>query len=515
MTEVGVSEGEDVSKAKRFSKRLLVYLALVLAVLSPSLAVLEFRHLLLPGAENTNDAYYHIAMADQGPAYCMARQFPSLTLSIWRDRFADNTLLWHLYLWAVRHLERLCGSDMAPSFQFAAFSGCLLAFGGFVFAARRMAAPAGAIFFGAFFMTLLCANGLYRLMMVRPILLSIGLLLFSCGLYAKGGLRFKLLAAFLISFIYAWSYSNPHFIVIPAGAFGVALLWEFGPGALLLPLVSLGGVVAGLTFHPQFPNTFILWKAQCLDPIILPMLGASPTGKTPEMCAPDTLWLLLAIPFAALLYGELVLLLKWGREGVARIPAHVKALALLTLFFSLCCLLASRSIEYACPFACLLGVVLAAKFLPETLMPLKKAGAFAALALALLCALDYLALSRADMHPGWRACPKLAAWLRANVPAGTPVANLSFGEFQILFQAAPEYKYAWGLEPMFTYALSPEASKGMVDVFAKVPLDADSLRRLSGADICASVLPFYKELMSRSGWRLLYDGPDGCVFSLK
>ena len=101
----------------------------------------------------------------------------------------------------------------------------------------------------AILMPLISANFMFRLIMMRPHVLSIAFLLVTCALLSKGTLRFRMIAAGVISFIYAWTYSNPQFIVIPAFVFALAYCKRDSAKVFWIPAAAFGGVMLGPPFH--------------------------------------------------------------------------------------------------------------------------------------------------------------------------------------------------------------------------------------------------------------------------
>ncbi len=521
--EPGASD-QDARQRNPSAKRWRLALAIALfalAALVPSLIILGFRAGTYPVGESTNDSYYHIAISDMGPSTFLAKQFPYLTLSTWNESFSDKELGFHIYLWAVRGLERALGLDMGPPFHFVALFACLLAFGGFAFACWRMGTSPLTTLFASSALAVISVPFLFRAMMVRPHMLAVGLMLASCGLYARGSLRFRATAAFVISFAFTWSYSNPHFIIIPAAAFGIALYGEFGRKALLIPALSAAGFLAGLVIHPQFPNSLLMWKVQCVDAVIGPIImDNSPLAKPAEFMKPSTHWLLLAIPLFALAYFELMALIKLKeRCGIAGIASHIKALALLSGLFLAVTLLAVRAIEYACPFICLLGAALAEEWRQgrlhwETKLKPWPASVAAAAALSLLCALDWLELVRTP-NPPWTPCPGISAWLKCNVPKGSIVTNMNWGDFPMIFYSTHDYRYTWGMDPMFSYAYDSKKAVAL-DALCKQKTLPESwrLRSVTGADYAIVLMPAMAKGLMIAGWKIAYEGSDGWIFSL-
>ena len=84
----------------------------------PMLWLGVIRILGMPGGETANDAYYHIAMAERGPAVFCAKKFPSLELSVWRNHFADKELLYHFVLCGLVKVQNFFGRAIQAPFHF-------------------------------------------------------------------------------------------------------------------------------------------------------------------------------------------------------------------------------------------------------------------------------------------------------------------------------------------------------------------------------------------------------------
>ena len=81
---------------------------------------------------------------------------------------------------------------------------------------------------------------------------------------------------------------------------------DHGRKIFFLPLISLAGLLAGYLIHPQFPNTFIIWKVQSLDALLNPVLGSG-KALTPKLIPMEMLpgnfaWYRNMLPFYFLCY---------------------------------------------------------------------------------------------------------------------------------------------------------------------------------------------------------------------
>lgn len=186
------------------------------AILVPLIWIAVLRWFMLGTGECSLDTFYHARIAKMGPGVFLSGEFPWTELSVWRNHFADKEMLYHVILWILFGIQDLLGLSVEPPFHFSAmllFAGMLSAC---VFAGFRMGVKPGLLCAGSLLFCFLAPNCTYRLMMMRPHVLSLMLLMTACGIMACGTLKIRLILMFCLSFVYGWSYSNPHFIVIPA-----------------------------------------------------------------------------------------------------------------------------------------------------------------------------------------------------------------------------------------------------------------------------------------------------------
>ncbi len=513
---------EPQSQSPAEKPRLRALGAHLLAILLPFILLGAFRLAFFPYGESSNDAYYHAYMADAGPKAFLAKSFPQLTLSTWSDKFSDKELLYHAELWLMREFERAIGISLDPPFHFPAMLFLLFALAGYAYAAWRLGASPMMTLAGSTLMALLVPQFTFRALMLRPHVPAIGFMLGVCGLYGGlGTLKSKLIWGSAVSFVFAWSYSNPHFIAIPALAFGIACLKEHGKAALWIPVCSLAAVAAGLVLHPQFPNSILMWKVQCFDAFFWPIvLNNSPIGKPGEMWAPPMSYLLKAFPIFALAYLEAMTLFKlYGKGGLKAIPPSTRAVAMLAALFLGGTFMANRSIEYGCPFVALLGTLLlkdlknAGADYPFKGRPLHGAATLAAICAALAGWAAFF-FSDGGVTP-FKNCSGIAAWLRCEVPKGAVIANLNWSDFPQMVYAAPDYKYVWGMDPMFSYAFDKSRTVKLDELCdSRNPPGPEGLRALTASDYAVILYPDMAKILLMAGWRCVYEGSDGWIFHL-
>ena len=434
---------------------------LVFAFLIPLVWLGALRICVMRTGENSQDALYHAMMAKLGPGVYAAKRFPWTQMSVWKDHFADKELLYHAGLNVIFSIEKKFGAALNPPFHTAALFYAALAILGCIFAARRLGVRPLYLLLGSPLFAVIVPNYTFRLSVLRPHILSIAFLTFTAGILAKGPFRFRLIVTGILSFCFAWSYSNPHFIVIIPLVFAIARIKDSGWRELWLPALSLGGVLLGLAFHPQFPNSFLVWKVQSWDALIAPMMAGVRLAKPSEMLPPHFGFNRTVAPLYLLAWCILMMFVRLAeRKGLWKLDPGVIAVTVLACGFTAGILMAARTVEYAGPFAAIAFLVLLEHMTREgfRLPP-------ARFKLALPCLLAFLSFSLGAYSSYYfqKECPqvlvqplpKMTAFLRENVPAGSPVVNLDWSDFPALFYNDQDHLWQWGMDPMFSYSSDP------------------------------------------------------------
>lgn len=479
----GIPDGTAYARPRRKRFR-LAYVMLLFAFLIPIVWLGVLRVTVMKTGENSQDALYHAMMAKLGPRVYAAKEFPWTQMSVWKDHFADKELLYHAGLNAIFSVEKLFGIDVDPPFHAAALFYSALAILGCVFAAWRLGVRPLYILAGSPFFAVIVPNYTFRLSVLRPHILSIAFLTFTTGILAKGSFRLRLITVFALSFCFAWSYSNPHFIVIIPLVFAIARLKDDGPRELLLPLLSLGGVLLGLTIHPQFPNSFIIWKVQSWDALIAPMMAGVRLAKPSEMLSPRFGFNRTVAPLYLIAWSCLMMFIRMTeRKGFRKIDPNLIALTVLASGFTAGILVAARTVEYAGPFVAITFLLMLEHMTREELLPwpLKLRLSFVRaaalrngsrllgrplklrLSIPIFLTLLSVGLGVYSSHYFRKECPQvlvqplphMTEFLRKEVPPGTPVVNLDWSDFPALFYNDQDHLWEWGMDPMFSYSYNP------------------------------------------------------------
>ena len=437
------------------------WIMLVFAFLIPFVWLGALRICVVNTGENSQDALYHAMMAKLGPKVYAAKEFPWTQMSVWKDQFADKELLYHAGINAVFAIEKAFGAALNPPFHVVALFYSALAILGCVFASWRLGVRPVYLLFGAPLFSVIVPNYTFRLSVLRPHILSIAFLTFTTGLLAKGSFRFRLAVVGVLSFCFAWSYSNPHFIVIIPLVFALSQLKSGGWRELWIPVLSLGGVLLGLTLHPQFPNSFVVWKVQSWDALIAPMMAGVRLSKPTEMLSPRFGFNRTVAPLYLMAWSILMMFVRLvERKGLWKIDPNIIAVTVLAGGFTVGIFVAARTVEYSGPFIAIAFLLLLEHVTREGFhLPLSRfkwgvPGLLAVLSIGLGIYSSYYFAKECPLVL-IRPLPKITAFLKEHVPEGRPVVNMDWSDFPALFYNDQDHLWQWGMDPMFSYSKDP------------------------------------------------------------
>ena len=528
---------------------------MVLSVILPWTLLAAVRFYGFKG-ENSIDCFYHIHMADAGVGRCASRTFPQLTMSVWEHHFSDKELGFHIVLSVIRKIKRVtCVSDQPPfnseTLIFAFFaillfvysihqigqisfqkikssiknneSGSLLAFPDVGYDALVY----------SLLLTIISPFFTDRLIMLRPHIMFLSLMLFSFTFFCSVNTRKQLVITGILGFIASWSYSNPHFIMLPALAVSFALILKKVNyrTAGFLPVSVLLGLVLGYIIHPQFPNTFINWKIQCVDVPLQILSHSSHIALGAEFRHPDKLWLVKNSPVYLIFTGTLLLLVRMTRRGgdrcikIEELPVHLIAsgiIACITVFASL---ISIRAMEYAAPFTLLFNASLIFDYrfrglrLPGLVSGGKTAQYARVLIVVLAVSLCLLQVMLYHQYKGFQPLNDFKKWSERNkIIHDNSIANLVWSDFSFLIYSCPDYRYLNGLDPMFSYARFPDKMLSL----EKLRTGNSAVSPAKIADITNANFAFltkryrrYAEKLENYGFHAVYSGPDGWLYDLR
>jgi hypothetical protein len=496
-----------------------------------------------PGCDNSHDVFYHITMADLGPSFYMSDRFPSLTLSCWYDNFSDKELSFHLLLSGVRGALAYAGLPLGAPFHIEFLFFAILLVGSFIITARYFQIEK--IYLYSLAMVSISPFFITRIVVLRPHLLSISLLVLSTVLFDLTNRWKRIWIPLLLGFVMAWSYSNPHFILLPAVAFGLSKLsrkqWQL---AAAIPVITILGVVLGFIIHPQFPNTFLNWKIQCIDVVLVSLSKSSPVKIGNELSPGNLSFFMHNISLLILQLLNVLLMIFYvfklrtsensvseadvgDGENVSRAMSLNKPLIAMYAisFISFAGMFAAvRAGEYAVPFSLLATGMLIKEYSKYDLFNFRgkvKKIIFVS-AVTLLGAImlyggnDYYNRAK-DLH--FHPYTDFAKWLaESGIPQGEVIGNANWSDFPFLFYAAPNYRYLAGVDPMFAYFKYP-AKMNRIELFRTGQgfLTPEKLFDATGTKYI--FVSFYNsqlsEYMFKCGYVSIYQGEDGNLFDLQ
>ena len=495
-------------------------IVVVAAILIPLSMLSILREVAFSG-ENSVDCYYHVALADAGPKFYIQKTFPKLTMSAWTENFSDKELIYHFLLSLIRSYQYFLGLSLSSPFNFPAlfFTGLLIT--AFVYTAHYFNIK-NLVYFSLMliFISPFFTN---RILMLRPHVLSIALMLLCCPLVDSIKDSRSLGRLFVFSAFTAWCYSNPHFILLPVTAFSIAKFKKHHLLACLLPLICIAGIAFGYLFHPQFPNTFINWKIQCVDVIQQALLSSRVVGIGAEFSRPSWVWLFKnSLPFILFICSLFAIINLYAKKSL-NISSHIVPVGIITTVAILATLLGIRAMEYAVPFVLILtglliveykreGVALPAFMQNQQIIKYSKM-LIVTLSIASLVFQTEIFTKIAVIKP----LDEFAKWAKnKDLPANTHIANLIWSDFPLLLYSCPQFKYLSGMDPMFSYAVAPGKVKKIEQLRTrKIKLSPQELSEVVNAKY-AFVRARYNlgRILEKRGYKAIYQGEDGWLFDL-
>lgn len=479
------------------------------------------RLIFAVNGENEVDSFYHVRIALEGWRVYAAQTFPVLTLSTWTECFADKELLFHILLSGVQNAVLALGLPEFP-FHIPNLFFLFLMILAFAFAGMRYRVRGLCLWIP--FLFCVCPFFTFRSLMLRPHLLAIALMLLSCAVYPSVRTLKDSWKALLLGIVFAWAYSNPHFLLLSAGAFSFSYFLKDKKRGVLLFAATLIGLLFGFLLHPQNPNTFINWKIQCIDvPLILFFskdllpFGMELTYSGVYVLKESSY---ISLPVCALFLANIglsVYLFVRKRELFFR--PETMALMILALLTQIGFLAAFRFIEYAMPFNLLLFGVLYSRIVRIRRRWRRLAyllcTALLSLGIWFTCMYHQEAMENFTSRPATH----LAKWFASfgkTVPKGLVIGNLNWSDFPQLYYAMPHLRYLCGLDPTFGYIYKKEITVKLVNFWnKKLEMKPKDLAELIGTPLFFVGPSDYSlaRSMYESGYRMIYLGVDGRLFT--
>jgi hypothetical protein len=498
--------------------------------------LMGMRYVTLPsGSESSQDVYYHAMMADLGPSVYMNNSFPSLTLSCWRTHFSDKELSFHLFLTGIRRLKRFLHYSIEPPFHFEYlfFAGVLI----FSFVAVLVHFKVRHVYLYTIAFATMAPFLTIRLELLRPHLLAMAIILVSCVFFDAVRSWRRIWIPLVFGFIMAWSYSNPHFILLSAFVFAFRELRVNWRLAFAIPMIVILGIVLGFTIHPQFPNTFINWKIQSIDVMMISIFKNAPVKLGYELCPGNfnffiEHWLVSILLLFNFLFTACFFSRKCSLKGYAfmRLWKNLSDFESLALAFTVASFIAAagivaavRAVEYAVPFLLIatglnvrlfraafhedMSISCGKWFLRCVVLIVLSTGCFGVF--------NY---SRRMSHQYLVPPLQFADWLsKSDIPQYSVIGNVNWSDFPSLFYVAPNYFYLAGIDPMFAYFAHPEKMSALERFRTGRKLVVpEKLCRITGARyIFVSKRNAKLAIdMYKMGYVAIYQGRDGDLFDL-
>jgi hypothetical protein len=208
----------------------------------------QFQTAYLP----ENDGYYHVKYAYLLGQHGFMRQFPWAQLSLWYEHFSDKEFLFHVYLvpftWIFQNLHT--AGKVATIILSAGVVTSFFA----ILTINQIRKP-------ILWTILLCSSGgyfLYRANVCRPQVLSIILCLWSIHFLINN--KRKSLAA--LCFLYTTAYTGYILPLIFSLIVGINSYLFEKEKEWKIVLVVFASTLAGMVFHPYFPDNFTMFWLQ-------------------------------------------------------------------------------------------------------------------------------------------------------------------------------------------------------------------------------------------------------------
>ena len=418
------------------------------------------------------DSLYHARYAQLLPERGLSREFAWTQESVWRDAFSDKEFLFHVLL------APFCrGEDPAPGAKVAAWlmGVGLLATLAWVLSKNGIRAA----WFWVFLVPALGNHFLFRMQEVRPAILSVILLL--AGVHCLLNSRWRALA--VVGFVYSWTYTAPHLLVVFAVVDSLARWADERRFEWRGLAFAAGGVAAGLVIHPYFPNDLRLWWVMNVQIVARAWdLGGDPVvrlGREFESVSPRS----LVVSSTLVLLCFLGTFLAGAFRGGA-LSARTRRLVAFMLGTFVMYLLSGRFVEYFAPLALLAAASAADDLWPKDAWTTRRiilghAVALLAIGLSVRSVLDTRGSPENPLTLRGYPAPDLvgaAKWMKSNIPPGEKVIHLDWGDFPQMFYYDPSHRYLVGLDPMFLYVRNPGRLKLLEDIkWGRRPLDPAAL----------------------------------------
>lgn len=418
------------------------------------------------------DSFYHIKVAEIMSKKRQALvEFPWLAFTTLKDAYVDHHFLYHLYLVPfVRLLDPIVGMKLATALLAASTIGLFY----LVLRARRVPL---AMLWGVL---LLCTEPFaFRMGLAKAP--SVAFLFLMGAFYLLIKKQFRLL--FLLSFFYVWSYGGFVLVILLTGVYSAfqalelyqsqqrRLAWRQWVEVGRPVLVATAGVLAGLLFHPSFPQHLQFYWEQVIQIGVVNYRDIIGVGAewypfkwydlTSASLIVSSLVLIASVAFAATLRRQTI---------------TTKTASVLFFFFLLFTLKSHRYIEYYIPWAYLFAALTLtdARVLHQIPALIKRiyhqvipspfhtmVGVWIAIYLFFMIPGLLILQTKntsAGLHSGIPVTQfqGVGKWLRDHSNKGDIVFHNDWDDFPTLFYQSEKNYYIVGLDPTFMYRYNEE-----------------------------------------------------------
>lgn len=472
-------------------------------------AWLQFQTPFLPEA----DSYYHIKFAWLLRRHGLFREgFPWAHFSLWRDGFSDGAPLYHLLLIPFTFGDLALGGKLAA----VAFSAFMLSSFFAILTLNRVRAR-------GYWFALLLLGGAYfwwRMLVLRPQVLSATLLLWSLHFLLNG--RLRPFAA--LSFLYPLSYVAAFLPQVFSVARWIYLKALTRRADSRLVLAGLGAYALATLAHPYFPKNLTFFYVQNVYVMFLGMTRKVDLYLAGEILPLDTRHFVGAhLPLIANLLA-LAFAFMHRRTALSERTRTTFLAALITILLTCG---SKRFVEYSVPVATLFCAflftdVFAGFGLGDFARERGRAGR--ACVLAGLVALAGAAGVQAWIVRKQMASVKpprfreLAAALSGAAPAGELVFTCDWDEPPQLLFYNESYRYPVLMDPTFMYYWDPSLWRRWNDLANARLTPGDTARELKetfGArfGVCGAKFSGLRSIMDDgTRFRILAENEHGFVF---
>ena len=408
------------------------------------------------------DSFYHIRHAwlyRQGGWFQTA--FPWVQYSAIKTYAADLWYGFHVLLLPLTSLD-----DLVKGLYIGAYVTTVVALGLVYLAVRTLELRWPVLW--VFVFTLASADVLYRLTMLRPHPLSIGLTLALFSYLVTGGSMRRLVAAFLLSGVLAWIHLALSWIAVLVAVVVTLVRAVHGRTPDWPALACVGsGLLTGWLLRPNPVGAAKLVYIQVVK-LLLEKQEHTPLSFGVELY--PFAWLNFAdqlIPLTVLTVvalGYLVWLIARKRSRTLAPTLQIalwSSVILCAGFFLLTFTIARRSNEIFVGFAVMFTGLLATHYRAGRRADRRQSLALGLVALALL-AMTLRTLSRFETYADVAATAyrpdrfkAVSLWLEKHARPGEIVFNVHWGMFPHLFFWNTSSYYISGMDPIFQYAYDP------------------------------------------------------------